>query len=162
MNVEIGAETAYTWNVTWARYERNARGGTQRTRPTEPPYTYTGPATREGRCAVKKLFAVLTLAAFAPAPAGNVYVADYESYADLNVYVADYESYADLNVYVVDYESYAAGEDALWYFVDYESYADVVIYYVDYESYADLKVYFVDYESYAGWNKGHPWQERLH
>ncbi len=104
---------------------------------------------------------LLTLLLILPALAGNIYVADYESSADLNVYVVDYESSADLSVYVVDYESSASGKDECWYFVDYESSADVVIYFVDYESSADLTIYFVDYESSAEWNGGHPWQGRL-
>jgi hypothetical protein len=94
--------------------------------------------------------------------AGNVYVVQYASQADLKVYIVNYESQADITVKVVKYQSQARGKDALWYFVKYASQADIKIFFVKYASQADLKIKYVEYESQARWRKQHAFRGRLY
>ena len=105
---------------------------------------------------------VLLILWAASLPAGNIYVAKYESQADVRVFVVKVESEADLCVHLVRYESQANDADEFWHYVKTESRAVAKVFFVDVESQAELRVFFVRYDSQAGWRRENPFQDRLH
>jgi len=73
----------------------------------------------------------------------RVYLAEYESTADILVYYTDYRSQADLAVYFTSYESEARKEicDGIWYKSSFRSQADFTYTVTTYKSQADLMIY---------------------
>ena len=69
------------------------------------------------------------------------------------MFVADFQSQADLLVYKVHYASQLGKNDGNWFYVKYKSQADKTIYYCEYASQADIKIYFVKYKSQSKWVK---------
>lgn len=121
----------------------------------------SSPAATDRRAKRVPLLLLLLSLGAASLPAGNIYVAKYESQADVKVFVVKVESEADLCVRLVRYESQANAADEFWHYVKYESQAVLKVFFVDVESQAELRVFFVCYESQAGWRRENPFQGRL-
>jgi hypothetical protein len=81
----------------------------------------TSRVAAENRVKRLPLFILFVIIATAILPAGNVYVAKYESQADVKIFAVKYESEADLCVRLVRYESQADKADEFWHYVKYES-----------------------------------------
>jgi len=83
------------------------------------------------------------------ANAQNVFIADYQSEADVSLFETKNAADADIIVYKVRYKSDANAEKGLWHIEHYRSLADWKVYWTKYEAEASCKVYFVDYANQA-------------
>lgn len=83
---------------------------------------------------------------------GSVYVTDDPQRAHYYVYVADYESAADLSVFVEENKLYA-DQPGLWFFIEQEAFADFSVYFTDNRGMADFIIYYTDVASFAGCRK---------
>lgn len=80
---------------------------------------------------------------------GQVYVTDDPQRAHYYVFVADYESSADLSVFVEENKLFA-DQPGLWFFTDKEAFADFNVYFTDNKGMADFTIYYTDVASFAG------------